>query len=100
MDNIDYHQKAKLRWLFKTIMVAVATVLFGLSFNMMGGGQQSVLAADTYTPTSYMDKDGNWLGGTAAQHDTWLQKVVNLNWKGEEYAQEIGGDAKKLSKIS
>ncbi|WP_054654665.1 MucBP domain-containing protein [Lentilactobacillus kisonensis] len=34
------------------------------------------------------------MGGTAAQHDTWLQKVVNLNWKGEEYAQEIGGDAK------
>ncbi|MBU9789655.1 leucine-rich repeat domain-containing protein [Lentilactobacillus sp. G22-6] len=49
MDNIDYHQKAKLRWLFKTIMVAVATVLFGLSFNLMGGGQQRTLAADTNT---------------------------------------------------
>lgn len=40
MDNMNYHQRTKLRWLLKTVIIAVATVLFGLSFNMMGGAAE------------------------------------------------------------
>ncbi|WP_156637270.1 hypothetical protein [Lentilactobacillus kisonensis] len=38
MDNISYHRGAKLHGVIKIVMVAIATVLFSLSFNMMGGG--------------------------------------------------------------
>ncbi|KRL14017.1 hypothetical protein FD12_GL001251 [Lentilactobacillus rapi DSM 19907 = JCM 15042] len=72
-------------------MVAIAAVLFLLSFNLMGG-QQSALAA-TYTANAYMDASGNWLGGTSEQRDTWLQTVVNPAWKGETNAEGIPGDA-------
>ncbi|WP_283805169.1 hypothetical protein [Lentilactobacillus rapi] len=39
MDNTSYHQRTKLRGVIKAVMVAIAAVLFLLSFNLMGGSR-------------------------------------------------------------
>ncbi|GHP14760.1 hypothetical protein YK48G_21850 [Lentilactobacillus fungorum] len=54
--------------------------------------QASALAA---TPNTYTDANGNWMGGTTAQHDAWL-KTINPNWVSEAYAESIPADAKGL----
>lgn len=40
MDNINYHQRTKLRGTIKIVIAVIATVLFSLSFNLMGGSNQ------------------------------------------------------------
>lgn len=90
MDVIYDQKESKIRWLFRILLIGIATVFVALSFNFIGSVQQNALAADSNT---YTDANGNWMGGTSAQHDAWL-KTINPSWQSEDYANKIPADAK------
>lgn len=73
----------------KILLMTIAALVMAFSFSSLGS-QPPVQAATT----TYMDDNGNWKGGTATDHDTWLKDQVNSNWISADFASQVPADAK------
>lgn len=87
------NRKGRISSIVKILLMSVATIFIVFSFSSMGNSQ-GIHNVEAATANSYTDDKGNWMGGTADQHDAWLKDNVNSNWKGEAYAETILASAK------